>query len=1063
MEANKLPAYQMGSFEKNYNGVRNSQMFRSILGAPIVHPGNVLPWSLDMEAPDITRPKPAKAPENRRPSGASHTVKVSISGPIGPIVRNDTSEVTAEGQMRGSNPFGRMKTVDLKTAAEAERQRIDAAFEREQGKKKLPDLPAPEVGTPSVVRSTSVKRKPLISHLPSGPGAYRASAVGAPRGVQRASESDRPSGLGRSASAPGAVRTDLGMPYSTRTNSILTEDDDNTTQYTTFSHAPYTLAPGPPRIPQLEGIEGGAKVMFVNQIVYDDPALVRSIMGNTDVASTTSRYSRSTGTTVRRSPSSTSKPLPGMLTPTGEVDEPVTTAASSVPVMNRPRNVRSERERGIFPPNRDSGMVAEMKYKKKHMTMGLGKGSNVLAIPANMRLSLPGQHVVKERSAKEFIFPMPLSRVPSARKPIPPPIVIVPAMIFSPEITQHAPTPDLVDTTKKLKRTMPSPNKQQDADKNIAYEKAKAWIDSVSTIAQSVCSPMASTPGLLVSIQYGKSSGTKARMNLISLTLSPKANGDEEEFTDIEIDSGSESGEHEGGDEGSDETPSEADDMIMSGGEGYSTEEESYEDYFTESDEERRYTNDEVVISDVEDGVTFDKIAVAERKLNSKMNSLTAESLGDPNHFQIGDRIPTFSKSRRKYGSRRKPPPSPIAFLMRQRHESQIQARLLMFSGGRNFATLESLMDRLPTKSKRDTQASYASDGQNSLIARLETEVGQQESQWMGMRHSLDSKRSSGVSTTNSSVQEIARLSQNLSQRRSLLAKLNSGIDRRLSNAQAANVSATIPPSSSSASEREQLEGAQMEYLTLAPSFPGNVEDISFRPTSILESQHTPISVVSESEIDHSPAASPTNVSKAQRESFYRNRNSSILLEGGDADFEHYEVEEYEEEEEQKECGEDGVEVTIYSPNTCSASVQESPIQMRHSETEVLPKSPISLLWNSRILREITSETNQLWVYRPLSPESIFTFPPAVGLRPKQRISAAPTTKVTSHLWSKPRYNRYVPLVGLWGSPKEFRPKSIIVSSTLVGRTRNPAKRVTFVEEVVTGKHDSHIHLRLTN
>lgn len=1049
----------MGSFDKNYNGVRNSQMFRGIIGAPIVHPGTVLPWSLDMEVSDITRPEPAKALGGRRPSGASHIGKASISGPIGPIVRCDTSEITAEEQVRVSNPFGRMKMVDLKTAAEAERQRIDATFEREQGKKKLPDIPALEVGTPGVVRSTSVKRKPLISHLPSGPGAYRVSAVNAPRGVRRASESDGPSGLRRSASTAGAERTGSGMPYSTRTNSILTEDDDNTTQYTTVSHAPYTLAPGPPRIPKLEGIEGDAKVMFINQIVYDDPALVRSIMGNTDVASTTSRYSHSTGTTVRRSPSSTSKPLPGMLTPTGEVDEPVTTTTSPVPVMNRPRNVRSERERGIFPPNRDSGMVAEMRYKRKHITMALGKGSNVVAIPTKMRLSLPGQHVVKEKSVQEFVFPMPLSRVPSARKPIPPPIVIVPAMIFSPEITQHAPTPDLVDTTKKLeKRTMPSPNRQQDVGKNAAYEKAKAWIDSVSTIPQGVCSPMASTPGLLISVPYGKSSGT--RMRLISLTLSPKANRDEGEFTDIEIDSGSESGEHEDDDEGSDETPSEADDMIMSGGEGYSTEEESYEDYFTESDEERRCTNDGVVISDIEDGTTFDKIAVAERKLNAKMNSLTAGSLGDPNHFQIGDRIPTFSKSRRKYGSRRKPPPSPIAFLMRQRHESQIQARLLMFSGGQNLATLESLMDRLPTKSKRDTQASYVSDGQNSLIAHLETEVGQQENQWMGMRQSFDSKRSSGVSTTNSSVQELVRLSQNLSQRRSLLAKLNSGIDRRLSNAQAANVSATTPSPLSGASGREQLEGAQMEYLTLAPSFPAGVEEISFRPASILESQHTPISVCSESELDHSPVASPVSVGKVQRESFYKNNNSNILLEVEDADFEHYEVEEYEEEQEQKECGEDEIQITIYSPSTRPANIQESPIQVHRSTSEVLPKS---LLWNSRTPREITLETSQLWVYRPLSPESTFVFPPAIGLRPKQRISAAPIIKAASHLWSKPRHARYYPSVGLWGSPKEFRPKSIIVSSTLAKRTRNSAKRVTFAEEVVAGKYDPHTHLRLTN
>lgn len=1071
MEANKFQTYAVGSFDKNCNGVRNSQMFRSILGAPIVHPGTALPWSLDTDAPDITRPKPAKAPENRRPSGASHAGKASISGPIGPLVRNmsfDRAETTTVGQLQSSNSFGKMKTVDLKTAAEAERQRIDAAFEREQEKKRLGEV-APEVATPSTVRSTSVKRKPVIPQLPSGPAPFRVSAINELRGV-RESEYSSPSSLGRSVSAAGAGDS---RRTSRRTSSL---SDDNTTQYTSRSHAPYILAPGLPRIPQLERLEGGAKVMFVNQIVYDDPALVRSLMGKTDVALTTSRYSRSTGTTVRRSPSSATKQHPGMLTPTGEVDEPIA-SSNPVLVMDRPRNVKNELERGIFPPNRDSGMVAEMRYKRKHLTVAMGNTSSRATMHPISRHSL--QHVVKKRSPKEIIFPIHLSRANSARKPAPPPITIVPAMIFSPQIIQHAPTPDLVDTPENI----PSPkraiseksekhmvSKQQDVDeaedKKIAYETARAWIDSVSGVSGTTRSPYSDgTPVPLLSIAYDPSSGTKLRMNLISLTLSPKTKEDEGEFTDIEIDSGSESGEYEDEDEGSDEqTQSEADEMIMSGGEGYSTEEESYEeDYFTESDEERRYPNDGVVISDVEDGTTYDKIALAERKLNAKMNTLTVPALDDPNHFQIGDRIPTFSKSRRKYGSRRKPPPSPIAFLMRQRHESQIQARLLLFSGGRNVTSLESLMDRLPTKNKRDTQASYMSDGQSSLLARLEAEVGQQENQWMGMRRDLDSKRSSVISSTDSPVRGLVRLSQNLAQRRSLLAKLNSGIDRRLSNAQATSTSVMAQSSLSDVSSgQQQLAEAQMEYLAQAPSFSRKIGESPLRPISILESQHTPISVISESEVDHSEVESPVSLhGDAQRESFYSNDISVVVMEVDEQyeeeDFEDYEVEEYEEEEE--EYGEDGIHITVYSPSIESASIQEPPIQVCYSSTtEAFPKSPISLLWNSRTMQEGASETNQLWVYHPLSPETAFVFPPAVDLRPKQRISTAPITKSTSNLWSKPRLSHYAPSTGLW-CPKEFRTKSAIIASFPVARrTKNLAKRVTFVEEVVTGKHDIHIY-----
>lgn len=1075
MEANKFPTYAVGSFDKNFNGVRNSQMFRSILGAPIVHPGTALPWSLDTDAPDITRPKPTKAPENRRPSGASHAGKASISGPIGPLVRNmsfDRADGKAEGQLQSSNSFSKMKTVDLKTAAEAERQRIDAAFEREQEKKKLGEV-APDVATPSTVRSTSVKRKPVIPQLPSGPAPFRVSAINELRGVRQESEYSSPSSLGRSVSAAGAEGVGWNSRRASRRTSSLSASDD-TTNYTGRSHAPYILAPGPPRIPQLERLEGGAKVMFVNQIIYDDPALVRSLMAKTDIALTTSRFSRSTGTTVRRSPSSATKQHPGMLTPTGEVDEPIT-SSNPVLVMDRPRNVRSELERGIFPPNRDSGMVAEMRYKRKHLTVAMANTSSRATMHPISRQSL--QHMVKERSPKEIIFPIHLSRANSARKPAPPPITIVPAMIFSPEIVQHAPTPDSIDGPEDIPSTecavFEEPekhvvSKQQDLyeaeDKNIAYETAKAWIDSVSAVSGTTRSQYSDgTPVPLPSIAYDPSSGTKLRMNLISLTLSPKKKEDEGEFTDIEIDSGSESGEYEDEDEGSDEqTQSEADEMIMSGGEGYSTEEESYEeDYFTESDEERRYPNDGVVISDVEDETTYEKIALAERKLNAKMNTLTAQAL-DPNHFQIGDRIPTFSKSRRKYGSRRKPPPSPIAFLMRQRHESQIQARLLLFSGGRNVASLESLMDRLPTKNKRDTQASYMSDGQSSLLARLEAEVGQQENQWMGMRQDLDSKRSSVVSSTDSPARELVRLSQNLAQRRSLLAKLNSGIDRRLSNAQAASLSAVAQSSLSGVSSgQQQLAEAQMEYLAQAPSFSRKIGESPLRPISILESQHTPISVISESEIDHSEIESP--VRDAQRESSYRNDISVVVMEVEEQyEDEDFEVEEYEEEEEG--YNEDGIHNTVYSPSTGSASARSASIQeplievCYSSTTEALPKPPISLLWNPHTTQEGASGTDQLWVYHPLSPESPFVFPPAVDLRPKQRISAAPITKSTSSLWSKPSLGYYVPPTGLW-CPKEFRTKSVIIASFPVARrAKSLAKRVTFGEEVVIGKHDIHIH-----
>lgn len=1114
IESNKLDfPYAAGL---GYNG-RNSQVFRGVIGAPIVHPGTALPWSLDADTTEsITRPKPAEA---KYPSHS--TGKASISGPKGGRLRNasfDAGEGPAEAQVPTSNPFGKVKTVDLKVAAEAERQRVDAAYERDQERKRFQEAasanPTPNpANTPdyrTMERATSVKRKPVIPALPSGPAAFRVSAVSGQPGQRQGSEPESPSSLRQSVFAAAEGGSDWGMRYSTHSN--ITEDDDTTryTGFTAVSHAPYTLG-APPRIPQLEGIEDDPKIMFLNEIVYNDPALVRSIMGGADIALTTSRYSQATNTTIRRSPSSSTKRLPGMFTP-NRVGDGSITSSSSTPVLDRPRDVKKTAERGIFPPNRDYELAAEMQYKKKHLTAE--RAALPMPMETLLRSSTP-QMVTEKKPRREMVFPIPPVRAPSVRKPAPPPITISIPNIFSPEIVQKPPTPEQIGIPEQIpsakpaipeksqKRMSPNPSEEQGMAKEedevaAAYETARAWIDSISTVSEVNYTRYSdSTIEPLPAIAYEPSAtsatssvnmseftaSTELRKSLISLTFSPLVK-DEQEFTDIEMDSSSEiedEDEEEDQEESSYElTPSEADEMIMSGGEGYSTEEESYEEYFTDSDEQD-YSDDGVVISDIEDGTTYDKIALAERRLNAKLQAIT-ETLPNaiPRHFQIGDRIPTFSESRRKYGSRRKPPPSPIGFLLQQRRTSQqqIQARLTMFSGSQNLAPLEDLMNKLPVDRKRDTRVSYISDGRNSLITRLETEMGQQESQWLGMHQTL--QRNSNGSVEESLEQRLTRLSQNLALRRSLLAKLNSGIDRRLSTAQT-SPKTTLPSLSPSARlSTWQLAEAQIEYLVQAPSVMHMPGEVPLRPTSILESQHTPVSVISESDLDvyeESEIGSPFSThGETQRKSFYRNGNLNFVVEGADGyegDEVNYE-EDYENEEEEEGEYDDEYSIqplpaTVYCPSVRSASIrsvsllstsipspnvhQESPLKTCYSPTTAEPSpsvsSPVSLLWNPHITQE-TPDSNQLWTYCPLTPKSPFIFPPGVDLRPNQRISLAPLRKPTTHLWAKPRLTRSAPETGLWKNPKDFRPKSIITSFT-TDRPRRSLKRVTFMEEVVTG------------
>ncbi|KAI5843362.1 hypothetical protein DFP73DRAFT_606368 [Morchella snyderi] len=1072
---NRFPSHAV-DIDRNFNDARTSMMFRSIIGAPIVHPGTAIPWSLEANnAESITRPKPVKAmPENRRPSIApSHGAKHSVSNTMG--LRETNSSFDAVDRISGipkSNSFGKMRTVSLKTAAEAERQRIDAVFEREKERKNSNAgtviMSKSATDRLSTENSTSVKRKPLLPQLPSGAAAFRVSAVKREGGGPASSSS-----LRRSEFAAAEGGSDWGTRYSM--GSLGTEDDD-TTRYTAISHAPYTLA-APPRISKINLLEDGSRVMFLNEIVYDDPALVKSIMGKTDIASTTSRYSGSKTGAVRRSPSSVAERLPGLLPAKSSNDSVVFSPPfmDASPVMDRPRSVKNIAERGIFPPNRDSDLAAQMQYNKRQSN--IRRESELQQVDSKPLPEVPTQRIGTEKKrAREIMFPIPPPRA-TTRKGAPPPITITIPNILSPEIiqeitaaskveiTQSIPSPKPAIPEKSEKRLMSPTINDQRAD-FVAYETAKAWAESVSAAsakpiyAESIIEPLPSiaydmsddiTPRVAAAI----SDGNHKRKSLIALTVSPLFQIEDDAFTDIEIDSDSE----DGGDQdpeaanmesvSDEQTQSEADEMIASGGEGYSTEDESYEDFFTDS-EEGCYLDDAILISGMEEG-SYDKITATEQKLDAKVQENTeilTNATPIPIHFHLGDSIPTFSVSRRKYGTKRKPPPSPIGFLVQQKCISQqqsVEARLTIFAGIQHTAPLEDLMNRLPVNKKGDSRVSYASDGRNSLLARLEMEMGQQEQEWMGMHKTLE--RNSIGSIEGATEQRAPRLSRDISECRSSLRKDNEGIliNRRLSTVDTESVRSDAQPSA---------WHAQMSYLVQAPLM--NPGAVLARPTSILESQNTPISIVSNSDTeaydsgDESPYG--TNHSEIHTESCYGNDNLNFTIEenGG---LEHYA--EYEET-----FGDDSeiqlLEPTVYCPSTRSTSIISHSNFIYSVTSESFSRSarspPISFLWNTRPIQGGPPPVgSQLWSNPVFLSKSPLALPAALDLRPKRRISTAPITKATTSLWVKAYGPQIQPSTGLWRSPREQKPKSIIAPPP--GHTRSrllKLKRVTFVEEVVT-------------
>ncbi|CUS14695.1 unnamed protein product [Tuber aestivum] len=1177
---------------------RDSNVFGGIIGAPIIHPGAALPWPLD----NTTGPDSIQSTLKAYPGGPIGATSVALqenskrkslvetlfpahaggrAGISGPILRGGgfaepSGEISSpRATPAATNPFPKVRTVSLRAAKEAERQRIDAQFERDQ--KKLQDAAATagdSVTTPTalksipvtpksgktVERTTSVKRKPVFPNdtpgLPSGP-APRVSAVVGKRGPQpqRNKETETepeagpesPSSLRESVLA-AAVDVNWGaMRYST--NTFATTDDDDTTRYTAYSNLPHPLR-APPREAGPGGADGGtdddAKVLFVNEIVYDHPALVNSLVrgpdaqeGRKDIGLTTARSSgtpNGTTVTVRRSPSSTKRP---QLPTTQEADEAPSVPSISASVMDRPRHIRKDSGRGIFPPARDSEIVLEMKLKKAVNTSKslppppppteplppLPAQNKEFPAPAIVPTEAPREKKVDKRPT-ELVFPIPPSRGPSTRKPVPPPVSIEPLGLISPEVVRMVPSSLLTEPKLRLQeeRLSVAPNVPERSESRMdvispfpgddidsatisdtAYETAKAWIASVASVRMSTGAPVLVNVEGGHRVSYPKGSGRDSltikplpalaydgdglgpgsssissstssavlRKSVLSFIASPKDTRGDGDVTDVEIDSGSEIGDDEDNYEGvgdsssgTETTQSEAGEMIGAGGEGYSTEDdEEDEEYLTDSDSQEFFGHrDGVVISGMDDGTEFGKIEMAERKLNAKMDSI-ANAIPNisafPRHFNIGDHIPTFSESRRKYGSKRKPPPSPLGFLMRQRHMSRqppnlqqdrIQARLTLLAENvsRNVAVLDDLLAKIPAeaKSNRNTRVSLTSDGRNSLIAKLEQEMGQQENQWHGMQEVL--QRNSSASAQES--RPSSRVSTNLAQRRSLFEKLSSGIDRRLSTAQnstttvSRNLSRTTSHTSTLSSSmtagawQRQLAEAQIEYLQHAPWKSNNVTTTNalVKPFAILKSQDTPVSVVSESEeygydsvtdseddgyedgedeedgiivYDGLEIGSPANDELCRKSSCSSDHNTNflmqhegketitILIEGSskssthrsDEGFEGYEAE---------ECLET-LPATVYSPSM-------------HSEISVTCFSPsmkvvspaegasASLLWSPRsISREREQEAGEtsLWNKNRQSAPAPLSRPAAMGVGPFQRVSLEPPTISSTELW----------------------------------------------------------------
>ena len=360
---------------------------------------------------------------------------------------------------------------------------------------------------------------------------------------------------------------------------------------------------------------------------------------------------------------------------------------------------------------------------------------------------------------------------------------------------------------------------------------------------------------------------------------------------------------------------------------------------------------------------------------------------------RIGDETLSFSSRPDKTRSRRGPPPVPL--VLSDRPTTAKQAVLVKAAEPSPLPSPEEALMMIQAQLKKYEQPGPgASDspghGRLALLNDLEAEMGQQETRWHGMQHDLSRDSFSTVSPTAQSRRnsEVAPTppAEALSRNSSTKSKESVAADRRASRrARLGSISSTRSSSRESDDSRNRaslwqrrLAEAQMEYMENAN------ELIRKRSLNFLS--------VAKADLG-SPTPPDSDESEGEIES---RRNLAALLE---------------------------------------ARAKHQAVETERSTTDA------QLLWTPR--QDPKSESGFMWVrpQRPYEQHLPRQEPPLPGLsvRPAQRKASSTLSIESTQLWQKPASLGETGLSGLWRSPAEVQALKQTSQTTTNARRQAPS------------------------
>lgn len=1004
-------------------------------GVPVQ--GQLFPPMRSVTAP--INPREGRQPE--KPQNKPRTLFSNAgAGPAKTITVGKLAISAPVLQEGGSNPLDKVATTDLDTAARKERERRALLATQGQSSSDVRNGAAAAAIEPAqgVMRATSTVRKEVVrqASLPALPdGATSATGVTsgsqlspggeelrrrsprhAPSASQTSAQSIAVSAASRPPSPPQKsaaralpqnqdviIRTDIPPSRQLPPSPEATAPEPAKTP---LQRRPTNGLPGNPRamsVRRPEGRPGPQRqqtVMFVNNIIYDDPNYVESVMGDAKERGPKAAVPPPINT------SSASPTTPPMVPET---------PGTSGSIVHRPRPIpRRSNTSGMdtyFPPiappkgHRKSKSAGSIRTVKSMLQTVPGSPTNLppLPLPPTQQIpsyaTRPKPNDTKSMTYDEkmtLLFPQPPNAEGSARRrsSVPSlPGMPVSFISSSPTLTDNLGynnqyrdskrTTTSVQTRSLFDEPEEAPQREASMEASRDRPSATAYQSLLSEAGQDVMaeeSPVDEKEQSVVTAGNGKRASSPvlpARFSIRSATTTDNTTTDDA-ITEW----------------GTVHSPAPVQQIGLTVHQARAIEVGKTDK--TPGHDQRAVsamTNSEEMIFMLDASVARDLQPEGKMPANVEESPVASRASSGQYYRRVGDETLSFSSRPDRTRSRRGPPPVPL--VLSDRPTTAKQAVLVKAAEPSPLPSPEEALMMIQAQLKKYEQpgpgaADSPGHGRLALLNDLEAEMGQQETRWHGMQHDLSRDSFSTVSPTAQSHRnsEVAPASpaEALSRNSSTKSKESIAADRRASRrARLGSISSTRSSSRESDDSRNRaslwqrrLAEAQMEYMENAN------ELIRKRSLNFLS--------VAKADLG-SPTPPDSDESEGEIES---RRNLAALLEA----------------------------------------------RAKHAAVETKPSAGAAqLLWTPR--REPKPESGLMWVrpQRPYEQHLPRQEPPLPGLsvRPAQRKESSTLPIESTHLWQRPTSSGETDSSGLWMSPAEVRALKQTAQTTTAPRRQAPS------------------------